>query len=316
MVGNYGLLLLVVWPVVAAFISYGIGRRNKLNRDKFVSFAVLVELGLALFMAFSANNTAPPTFEWSGFMGYKIHLTLDGFRAVYAVITAFMWAMATVFAREYFARGRNRNRYYFFMLLTLCGTMGVFLSADLVTTFLFFEIMSFTSYVLVMHYEKPAALEAGKTYVAVAVIGGLAMIFGIFIINAQLGTTEIAALFGAAQSFEGDRGMLYLAAAFMLVGFGSKAGMYPLHIASPRAYPAAPAPASALLSGVLTKTGIFGMLVVSALIFYQDYYWGMAMLILGVCGMFTGALLALLSTDLKRTIACSSVSQMGFIIVG
>jgi len=314
---NFGLFFLVLWPFLAAFISYLIGRSNKTARNYFANFAVVLEFLAAILVAItSASNTNPPTFQLMGFMGARIYLTMDGFRCVYAVITALMWMMTTIFSREYFAHYRNRNRYYFFMLLTQGGTMGVFLSGDLVTTFLFFEMMSFTSYVMVLHDEKPRALTASKTYMAVAVIGGLAMVFGIFIINDQLGTTEISKLFAAARAFEGNRNMLYLAAAFMLVGFGGKAGMYPIHIWLPNAHPVAPAPASALLSGVLTKTGIYGIIIMSVFLFFQDFNWGMLMLCIGLIGMFTGALLALFSIDLKRTLACSSVSQIGFIMVG
>jgi len=316
MEGHFGLFFLAVWPIVAAFICYIIGRFNKRVRDYFANFATVLVFGLTIVLAFQASNSNPPSFELIGVMGYKIHLEMDGLRCIYAIITALMWMMTTLFSREYFSHYRNRNRYYFFTLLTLGGTMGVFLSADLVTTFLFFEIMSFTSYVMVIHDEKPKAIDAAKTYMAVAVIGGLAMIFGIFLVNHLLGTTEISAFAEAMRSFDGDRTLLYVAAAFMLVGFGGKAGMYPIHIWLPNAHPAAPAPASALLSGVLTKTGIFGILIISSLIFFQDYYWGMVMLILGIAGMFTGALLALFSIDLKRTLACSSVSQIGFIMLG
>ena len=314
--GHPGLFFLVFWPIAAAFISYGVGRFNKQWRNYFANFAVALEFVAAVITAFSASNAHPPTFEWFGFMSFKIFLTMDGLRCIYVVITALMWMMTTVFSRDYLAHYRNRNRYYFFMLLTLSGTMGVFLSADLVTTFVFFEIMSFTSYVMVIHDETPDAIRASKTYIAVSLIGGLAMIFGILMVNDLLGTTEIGKLYKAVQAFEGSTFKLYMAAAFMLVGFGGKAGVYPLHIWLPTAHPVAPAPASALLSGVLTKTGVYGIIIVSALMFYQNFNWGLAMLVIGLLGMFTGALLALFSVDLKRTLACSSVSQIGFIMVG
>ena len=316
MSGHFGLFFLVMWPIIAAFICYSIGRYRKKMRDYFAIFAVILELGVTVAVVFEASNISPPTFELMGFMGHGIHLVMDGLRGIYAVIAALMWMMTTIFSREYFAHYRNRNRYYFFTLLTLGGTMGVFLSADLITTFLFFEIMSFTSYVMVIHDEKPKAIDASKTYMAVAVIGGLSMLFGIFLIRHLLGTTEIAALFDAIHSFEGNTTMLYVAAIFMLIGFGGKAGMYPIHIWLPNAHPAAPAPASALLSGILTKTGVFGILLISAQIFFQDTQWGFLMLILGLLGMFTGALLALFSIDLKRILAYSSVSQIGFIMLG
>lgn len=102
----------------------------------------------------------------------------------------------------------------------------------------------------------------------------------------------------------------------MVFGFGAKAGAFPLHIWLPKAHPVAPAPASALLSGILTKSGIFGILVVSLNIFLGDESWGKWILAIGVLTMFGGAALAVFSTDLKRTLACSSMSQVGFILVG
>lgn len=102
----------------------------------------------------------------------------------------------------------------------------------------------------------------------------------------------------------------------MLFGFGAKAGAFPLHIWLPKAHPVAPAPASALLSGILTKTGIYGTLILSCQLFYGNAAWGKLILALGVVTMFGGALLAVFSIDLKRTLACSSMSQIGFILVG
>ena len=101
-----------------------------------------------------------------------------------------------------------------------------------------------------------------------------------------------------------------------MFGFAAKAGMFPLHIWLPKAHPVAPAPASALLSGVLTKAGVFGVLVTSCNLFLHNPAWGNMVLLLGVATMFGGALLAMFSVDLKRTLACSSMSQIGFILVG
>ena len=117
-----------------------------------------------------------------------------------ALLAATGWMAASVFSQEYFAHLRRRNRYYFFWLATLGGTMGVFLSADLFTTFVFFEVMSFTSYVAVVQTEDEAALRAGETYLAVAVIGGLVTLSGLFLIYFQLGTLRLDQLAQAAAA--------------------------------------------------------------------------------------------------------------------
>ena len=101
-----------------------------------------------------------------------------------------------------------------------------------------------------------------------------------------------------------------------LVGFGAKAGMFPLHIWLPKAHPVAPAPASALLSGILTKSGVFGIIGISCWLFDGVPGWGNLLLIPAVITMFLGAVLAVFSVDLKRTLACSSMSQIGFILTG
>lgn len=310
------LIFLVFWPIIGAFISYGIGRINKRMRDYFANFVTILEFVVTLIMFLNIDPNNPYVANISWFTGFGIRFIMDGFRAVYALITALMWMMTTIFSREYFAHYHNRNRYYYFMLMTFGGTMGVFLSHDLITTFIFFEVMSFTSYVMVIHDESPAASRAADTYMAVAVIGGLMMLMGIFLTYHNLHTTQIDLLQAAVQATGVPTSLLYLAAAFLIFGFGGKAGMYPLHIWLPNAHPVAPAPASALLSGVLTKTGIYGIIAVSVGFFFHNETWGLIMLIIGVLGMFTGALLAVFSIDLKRTLACSSMSQIGFIMVG
>jgi len=238
-----------------------------------------------------------------------------GFQLMYSLISVFMWAVALLFSIEYMEHYKAKKRYYIFMVATFFATFGVLLSGDLMTTFVAFEVMSFTSYVLVIHEENAKCMRAGETYLAVAVIGGMCMLIGLMLLYDLLGTLRISELGAGALPYAGSA-RLYTASALILVGFGAKAGMFPLHIWLPKAHPVAPAPASALLSGILTKAGIFGALVICTRFFIGDFSWGGWILRIGVITMFLGALLALFSVDLKRTLACSSVSQIGFITVG
>lgn len=315
MEGNKILLFCVMIPFFGAVLSYLIGKKNKTARDYFADGIVILEFALFLLLFLQFPKTGVQEFVWHDFCGMGMGLVLDGFRVLYGLIAAFMWMMTTIFSKEYLAHYRNRNRYYLFVLLTLGATVGVFLSADLYTTFLFFEIMSFTSYVWVAHDETKEAMRAAGTYLAIAVLGGLVMLMGLFLLYDALGTLRIGELCEAARAYGDVRG-LYPAGICLLVGFGAKAGAFPLHIWLPKAHPVAPAPASALLSGILTKAGVFGILVVSCQLFWHDGVWGSIILTLGVITMFLGAVLALYSINIKRTLACSSLSQIGFIMVG
>lgn len=326
--------------MIGGIVSYIIGRYNKKIRDVFadgvtvVTFAIMLVLLLAVLDIGSSpkgEGLTTLTFTIPEVCGVGLHFKMDGFRALYGTIAAFMWMISTVFSGEYFAHYRNRNRYYLFLLITLGATLGVFLSNDFLTTFIFFEIMSFTSYVWVIHDEREESVRAANTYLAVAVIGGLVMLMGIFLLYwgeqtlrdsvnmfSVIALDEIEYL---SHSTNSSMHTVYWAAGIcLLFGFGAKAGAFPLHIWLPKAHPVAPAPASALLSGILTKAGMFGVLILSFYFFLGDpkwsMEWGTMILIVGVLTMVAGAVLALFSVDLKRTLACSSVSQIGFILVG
>ena len=310
------LLFLVFFPMAAAVCSYLIGRKDKKLRDHAVQIFCLIEFAVAaaamgLVVAGKELSAAIP-----GFCGFGLSFQLDGFRALYALVAGVMWLMTSLLSGDYFAHHyRNRNRYYFFFLLTQGATVGVFLSADLFTTFIFFEIMSFTSYTWVAHDETPGAMRAAETYLAVAIIGGMVMLLGLFLLWNAVGTLTISELYEAAKACP-RKGTIWAASICILFGFGAKAGMFPLHIWLPKAHPVAPAPASALLSGILTKSGIFGVIVVSANIFRASTAWGNMLLVLGLITMLGGAVLAVFSINLKRTLACSSMSQIGFILTG
>lgn len=286
-------------PMAAALAAWLIGRKSEMGRDCFVFMVCGLELAAFLFLfVLALYGILGKTVHIPGVCGMGLTFRADGFRVLYGTVAAFLWFMTTIFSKEYFAHYDNRNRYYLFFLLTLGATEGVFLAADFFTLYIFFEIMSLASYVWVAHDERAESLRAAGTYLGVALVGGLVMLMGVFLL------------------YGGDRGLLPAAGLCLLVGFGAKAGVFPLHVWLPKAHPVAPAPASALLSGVLTKTGVFGILWLATTVFAGDMAWGTLILTLGVLTMTCGALLALFSVDLKRTLACSSVSQIGFVLVG
>lgn len=317
--------MLVAFPFLGSILCYGAGKRNGRSRDSMADAAAALELVLVLVLFAWYGGRAggqadiwsqgAVSFEVPGICGLGLSFELDGFRLIYGAVAAFMWMIAVLVSNEYLEHEENQNRFYLFLLVTLGAVMGVFFSADFFTTFLFFEIMSFTSYVWVAQEETGPALKAAATYLAVAVTGGLVMLMGLFLLYHELGTLQFHALKDAAAAC-GNKSLLYGAGLCLLTGFGAKAGAFPLHIWLPKAHPAAPAPASALLSGILTKTGVYGMLLLSADIFLYDMGWGKLILILGAATMAGGAVLAVFSVNLKRTLACSSMSQIGFIMIG
>ena len=274
--------------------------------------AVLVCCAVLSGQAFSEE---PLSLSVPEICGFGLSFRMDGFRAIYAMTASFAWSVSACFALWYLHEEPHTGRYYGYTLLTLGMTLGVFLSADLFTTFVFFEGMSLASYIWVVWERDEEAVRASKTYLAVAVIGGLVMLLGMFLLYNECGTLVIEDLTVAGMRCE-NRLLLYMAGLCLLFGFGAKAGAYPLHIWLPKAHPVAPAPASALLSGILTKAGMYGVLILIGRLFMGEERFGLMLLLIAVLTMLTGAMIALFSIDMKHILACSSVSQIGFILTG
>lgn len=299
----------VLLPFISAVVAYFAGKKRPALLNALSIGTCIIVLAVIVSSLFIHNS------HGEAYSFLSMSFSLSGFQSVYGIITAFMWFGASLLSVEYFKGHHDLTRYYFFFLVTLGATMGVFLSADLITTFIFFEIMSFTSYTWVIQDKNKEAMSAGKTYLTVAVTGGMVCLMGLFLLYNITGTLAIDELHHIFETTE-KTVPLYASVFCMLVGFGAKAGLFPLHIWLPKAHPVAPAPASALLSGVLTKTGVFGILIITSRIMFEDEIWGYVLLVSGAITMVLGALLGVLSNNLKRTLACSSLSQIGFITVG
>ena len=144
----YLLAWIVFFPLAGAAVTYLAGRADKVLRDRMASAVTVAEFLMLLVLLLTVRDSRV-FCQIPGICQMGLTFESDGFRSVYALIAAFMWMMTTLFSGEYFASYRNRNRYYLFSLMTLGATEGVLLSADLYTTLIFFELMSFTSYVWV-----------------------------------------------------------------------------------------------------------------------------------------------------------------------
>lgn len=302
-------LMSIFLPLAAAPFVFAIGKRSSVVRDVLTVGVACIVSVLSLVSAIGET-----TAFLDGFAGCGIAFSIKGFRAVLYVLCALVFTLSALASHAYFGNEKHTPRYQAFFLVTFGSLLGVFASNNLFSTYVFFEMMSLASWVWVATDETDEARRAADTYLAVAIIGGLVLLYGV---------SELAALYGAFSYDDIGRyaglalgnSRALIAGFCLLFGFGAKAGMFPLHIWLPKAHPVAPAPASALLSGILTKAGIFGVLLLSAGVFHGVLPFALAVLISGAITMVLGAVLALLSTNLKRLLACSSLSQIGFILI-
>lgn len=317
MSGNIGLLFLVLWPVLGGIAGFFMGKKKLSYSGDVMDIVTLAELVVTAYLSYMVlfQNKEINLFI-PGLAGLGVSLTLDGFRGIYSFLTALAWYLAACFSKEYLKGSAHTNRYRMFFLFTLGAIMGVFSSDNLYNLFMFFEIMSFVSFPLVIQTETREAKEAGLSYFTIAVIGGLLILMGMMLVYGQTGSLKYDKLREMMEQFNQTTSLLWVGSVLMLLGFGAKASLFPLHTWLPKAHPAAPAPASAMLSGILTKTGVTGMIVVVCDIMFPSASFGTLVLVLGTITMVLGGIIALTSNEMKKTLAGSSMSQIGFITVG
>ena len=319
---NYSVFLLILTflPFVGGVLCWIIGSARDRRTvegsrpQSFVSILITaIEWILVMILLSVRHNGLNVAFPF--LFGLGIGFELDGLRWILCLIAVTVWLAVAVYGRDYLRQSNHWTRYELFFLLCEGSTMGVFLASDMYTMLIFFEMMSMTSWVLVAHEETGSSHYAADSYLAYAVIGGLVTLMGLFLLYHLFGTVRIAEMKALAPTCS-DRKLLYIAGALTAVGFCIKSGMWPVHTWLPPSYTQAPTTITTLLSSVLSKTGVFGLAVIMTQIFANDRNVGYVALCLALITMVVGAVLGIFSTNIKRTLACSSISQIGFVLTG
>ena len=244
------------------------------------------------------------------------NFTTDGFRIIQLVMAFSAFFFSSLFSFEYFKNDKKKLKHFLLISLVIfISVVGIFLSADLLTLFVSFEIMSLTSYLWVVLDREKRSFLAGKTYITVSIVTGMVSLVGIIMLKYSLGTINISEMMSAFET-QGDKTMVYTASVLALVGFFAKAGMYPIHFWMSDTYRFSPTPATILLSSVLSKTGVFGVIVVTSNIFMGNERFGEILLNFAIITMLWGGLCAVVSEDFKKIMAYSSMSQLGFVFLG
>jgi formate hydrogenlyase subunit 3/multisubunit Na+/H+ antiporter MnhD subunit len=235
----------------------------------------------------------------------------------FALLLGVLWLLCSIYSLGYIHK--NETRYYCFLSLNLSFCLGVALSANMFTLFIFYELMTLFTYPLIIHEETEEARKAGLKYLVYSVSAGTVIMLGLILQYYYGGTLSFLG-HGTLKLSQVGKPILLLIFAVYMLGFGVKSCIMPLHGWVPDAHPAAPAPASALLSGVILKVGIFGIIRVMFDVFGIELLdtlgVSLPMLIVASFTIIVGSLFALTQDELKRRLAYSSVAQVSYIVLG
>ena len=315
--------LLIDWmlAVMAGWLLVSVAGAFALRRLSLVShglFPIGGLLGLALFgLALAALMGTPEVAVLPiGLPSLPFHLRLDSLSAYFLMIIGAASAGISAFAAGYFRKGEGTPpgllclEYHVF----LASMVGVVLADDAYSFMVLWETMALSSFFLVTaNHRIPEVRNAGYLYITMARIGAIAILLCFGVLQANTGDYTFANM--RAQ----DLGPFWASIGFLLAvfGFGAKAGVLPLHVWLPEAHPAAPSPVSALMSGVMLNTAIYGILRVSLdLLHLRLWWWGGLLLAIGLATALFGVVFASVQTDMKRLLAYSSIENMGLLFVG
>ncbi len=299
-------LVLIIVPLLPLLLVLGLtipALRHPLER-----LAPLAAIP-GLLLALTPQAGAPVTISWL-FLG--AHLGLDATGRTFLLLTALLWLAAGLYAHSYCRKYPNYRRFWIFFLATMSGNLGLTLSLDMVSFYVFFTLMSFAAYGLIVHEGTSFTLRAGKIYLWLVIIGEV-LLFAALVLAARIADSLLMKDVAAVLA---DTSAQPLIIGLLMIALGIKMGIVPLHFWLPLAHPAAPVPASAVLSGAMIKAGLLGLLRLLPLGHVALPGWSMALISLGLLMAFLGVAAGLFQTQSKTLLAYSSISQMGFPLLG
>lgn len=312
----YMLLLPVLIPVVGGIIA---SRIHALQPRRLIVSCILLLQVLIVGWIWRADSVLLTV--WQLAPDLRIVLRNDPLANLFSVLICVIWLVVAFFAFEYMNHEGHRERFFGFYLITLGALMGVCYAGNLVTLYMFYEMMTICSVPLVLHIGTKRAFEAAWKYLAFSIVGAAMGLFGLFVVQDYC-TTDLftpGGVLDLATAGE-SRSLLLVVFLVMAIGFGCKAGMFPLHAWLPIAHPVAPAPASAVLSGLITKMGVVALLRVVYYLFGWEFLSGswaqQTVAILALLTILIGSTLALREDTLKKRLAYSTVSQVSYVIFG
>jgi len=312
------LLLPILLPVILGVMLFIFKCFDKRNiRNTFVGAALIISAAVTLIVVFNTEGTLT---LWKITESASITLKCDPLTRFFAVLMSLMWTLVGFYAFDYMKHEESETRFFAFYLIVMGVLSGIYMSANLITLYLFYELMTLTSLPLVLHSLTKEAISAGKKYLFYSIGGAFLSLISIFYIYTKCNVSNFVPGGFIGNVPAEDKNMLLVFIFLALIGFGCKAGLFPLQDWLPTAHPVAPSPASAVLSGVITKSGVF---VIIRLVFYsigpefiKDTWVQYAWMGLALLTVFLGSMMAYNEKVMKKRFAYSTVSQVSYVLFG
>ena len=313
--GDLILLLPMILPLVMGVIIGFVKGENQRNALVFLTIGAE---GIIVFLL-AGGTYSLEVYQITDRL--SILYQVDGFGKLFACMICVIWFLVGIFSVNYMKHEQKPARYFMFYILALGALISLCFAGNMMTLYLSYEYMTLLTLPLVIHTGTADAVRAGVKYLGYSVFGAGLGLMGFFFLNAYCDSTVFTA--GGTLSLvlaEGKENIILIVYFLMMIGFGCKCGMFPLHAWLTTAHPVAPSPASAVLSGIITKGGVIAIVRVTYYLVGADFLRGtwvqIALLVLAIITVFMGSMLAYKEKGLKKRLAYSTISQVAYVLFG
>ena len=306
----------ILVPIIAGIIISVLRMEDKARHPWYAGTIIATDV-LGILAMMSGRSLRLFSFA----EGIDLYFEIDAIGRFFMVMVMILYTCVIFYAFEYMQMEERENVFFAFFTVSFGALLSVCMAGNLVTMYLCFEWMTLMTLPLVLHSQTEEAVKAGMKYLLYSFAGAFAGLLGIPFL-ARYGTTLDFIPGGVLDMtlVQGHEGLLLGIAFAVILGFGAKAGLFPLHAWLPTAHPVAPAPASAVLSGVITKAGVIAIFRVIYYQFGPAFLRGTwvqtALLSIALLTVFMGSSMAFREKILKKRLAYSTVSQVSYILFG
>ncbi|MDM7955785.1 proton-conducting transporter membrane subunit [Blastomonas sp.] len=310
-------ILILLTSLVPAFITFFLPQERHSVRNLLNLGGAVLKLGLIVFMILEVVQGTIYETRISFAPGLYLLLRVDALSLLFVSLSALLWLLTTIYAIAYLGNKPEMSRFFGFFSLCVAATTGIALSGTLISFFIFFELLTLSTWPLVVHKQNAKSIAAGRSYLAYALPASAVLLIAIIWLESSVGPVEFATPANLERLDDNSLRMIF---ALFIAGLGVKAALVPLHGWLPAAM-AAPAPVSALLHAVaVVKAGAFGVMRIVLDVFglerMETLGVGLPLAVLAAFTILWGSARALQQQEIKKRLAFSTVSQVSYIVLG
>lgn len=316
MENNYGILLILLFPIIGGIAGFYLGKRNKETRNDWVDIVMIVELAMFGYLAYmTLGKGTSVSFVLSDFLGLGFSITIGVLQVLLGIAATVVFGVTTQFMKISMKEEEGSNRFYLLFLCMYSMVLGALMVNNLFNFYMFAVGAFLLAYPLIMHRQDKAALKNAGTYMCFLIAAVMLILSGVVIVFGFLGSVSYSGMYSTVMA-KGGNSQILIGGLLLFAGFAIFSGMFPVQFQITRGCSYGLIEISAVIACIVTKLGIYGMMVLAADLFVESVFFGRILLAGGLLTAAWGLVITLTATDIRKILMGLDVAVNGFNILG